>query len=133
MKYVAIKDIFEKENENNFEEFKNFIKEFGLDDDFFDITSKHTEERLKALISAEIDGKRELAGKLLLILEEAKNKRETTGEVYSNKTKVSDAQLEKLYDKLSKFVQNYERHDKEFQHEKQIIEKWLREIENEIK
>ncbi|WP_024613575.1 hypothetical protein [Clostridium sp. Ade.TY] len=133
MKYteIELKSIFE--NENNFDEFKKFITEFGLYDDFYDITSKHTEERLKALIAAEVDNKKILAGNLLIKLQESKNKRESIRNIYSNKELVSDMDLEKLYSKLNKFVVNYEKHKKPIPHEKQIIEKWIKEIQNTIK
>lgn len=133
MKYteMELKEIFE--NKNNFEEFKEFIKEFGLYDDFYDITSKHTEERLKALIAAEADNKKKLAGSLLLKLQESENKREAFGKIYSNEEIINHMDLKKLYDKLNKFIVNYEKHKKTIPHEKQIIEKWIKEIQNNIR
>ncbi|MDQ0150311.1 hypothetical protein ACFO6R_10940 [Eubacterium multiforme] len=128
---IELKEIFE--NENNFEAFKNFIEEFGLYDDFYDITSKHTEERLKALIAAEADGKKILAGKLLTALQESENKREALGNIYSNKEIIDDMDLEKLYNDLTKFMTNYKKHRKPIPHENQIIEKWMRELQNNIK
>lgn len=127
---VELKEIFEGDN---FEAFRKFVKEFGLEDDFYDITSKHTKERLEALIAAEAEGKKELAGKILVRLQESKTKREALGEVYSNKELVSDMDLEKLYANLSKFMANHEKHSNLMPHEKQILNKWISEIQNTIK
>lgn len=125
-------------NSGSFEEFKKFIKEYGLDEQFINITSKHTKKRLETLISLAEDSKkqhsekkRELMQTILCKLEDAKKHSEEVEVLraaYKNQDIIEEMDLEELFEQLRKYCKNYEKHKSIQKHEERIANKWIKDL-----
>lgn len=123
--------------EENLKDFQRFLKEFGIEDTFEDVTIKHTKDKLEMLLAIAEDGtdkelsskKKELK-KLLDNLKGEKDKKaamKALREIYSayRDYDLDERELDKKLKHSLKEVKKYERFKK---HEENIAEKWIRNL-----
>ncbi|WP_029699063.1 hypothetical protein, partial [Clostridium sp. Ade.TY] len=123
--------------EENLKDFQRFLKEFGIEDTFEDVTIKHTKDKLEMLLAIAEDGtdkelsskKKELK-KLLDNLKGEKDKKaamKALREIYSayRDYDLDEKELDKKLKHSLKEVKKYERFKK---HEENIAEKWIRNL-----
>lgn len=121
--------------EDNLQDFQSFLREFGIEDSFEDVTIKHTRERLEALITLAEEGtdeklkskKKELK-KLLDNLKGERDKKaamKALREIYTayREYDFNEKELDKKLKHSLKEVKKYEHFKK---HEEQIAQKWIR-------
>lgn len=131
---VEVLKIFE--GEDNLEEFHKYLKEYGIEDDFNDITFKHTKKRLETLLAIanegtdkEISNKKDLFKKLLNNLDNIKEKRaaeEAIREIYANEGIIEHMDIKELDKEIKNALRDYKKHEKFKKHEEKIANKWIK-------
>lgn len=135
MQLVEIEKIIS--GEDNMKDFSRFLKEFGIEDVFEDITLNHIKDRLEVLLAISEEGndpkisskKKELKN-LLENLKGEKDKRaamRALREIYSayNSSDLDEKELDKKLKHALKEVKKYEHFKK---HEEEIARKWIRNL-----
>lgn len=135
MQLVEIEKIIS--GEDNMKDFSRFLKEFGIEDVFEDITLNHIKDRLEVLLAIAEEGndpkisskKKELKN-LLENLKGEKDKRaamRALREIYSayNSSDLDEKELDKKLKHALKEVKKYEHFKK---HEEEIARKWIRNL-----
>lgn len=135
MQLVEIEKIISEED--NMKDFSKFLKEFGIEDVFEDITLKHIKDRLEVLLAIAEEGndpkisskKKELKN-LLENLKGEKDKRaamRALREIYSayNSSDLDEKELDSKLKHALKEVKKYEHFKK---HEEEIARKWIRNL-----
>lgn len=123
--------------EDNLKDFEKFLKEFGIEDTFEDVTIKHTKEKLEMLLAIAEEGKNlELSSKkkeLKKLLDNLKGEKDKKAamkalrEIYSayRDYDLNEKELDKKLKHALKEVKKYEHFKK---HEEKIAEKWIRNL-----
>lgn len=123
--------------EDNLKDFEKFLKEFGIEDTFEDVTIKHTKEKLEMLLAIAEEGKNlELSSKkkeLKKLLDNLKGEKDKKAamkalrEIYSayRDFGLNEKELDKKLKHALKEVKKYEHFKK---HEERIAEKWIRNL-----
>lgn len=123
--------------EDNLKDFEKFLKEFGIEDTFEDVTIKHTKEKLEMLLAIAEEGKNlELSSKkkeLKKLLDNLKGEKDKKAgmkalrEIYSayRDYDLNEKELDKKLKHALKEVKKYEHFKK---HEERIAEKWIRNL-----
>lgn len=135
MQLVEIEKIIS--GEDNMKDFSRFLKEFGIEDVFEDITLNHIKDRLEVLLAIAEEGnnpkisskKKELKN-LLENLKGEKDKRaamRALREIYSayNSSDLDEKELDRKLKHALKEVKKYEHFKK---HEEEIARKWIRNL-----
>ena len=135
MQLVEIEKIIS--GEDNMKDFSRFLKEFGIEDVFEDITLNHIKDRLEVLLAIAEEGndpkisskKKELKN-LLENLKGEKDKRaamRALREIYSayNSSDLDEKELDKKLKHALKEEKKYEHFKK---HEEEIARKWIRNL-----
>ncbi|MGL4763061.1 MAG: hypothetical protein ACRC6T_01345 [Sarcina sp.] len=116
----------------NFDEFKEFVTEYGLQEELINITSNHSKKRLETIIAlAENPKKKDLCETLLCKIKDAKknaNMVEILRAVYGNSEVVEDIDLETLFAELRKYLKNFKAHNHVQKHEERIANKWIKDL-----
>ena len=123
--------------EDNMKDFQRFLKEFGIEDVFEDITLNHIKDRLEALLAIaeegndpKISSKKKELKRLLENLKGEKDKRaamRALREIYSayNSSDLDEKELDRKLKHSLKEVKKYEHFKK---HEEEIARKWIRNL-----
>ena len=118
-------------------DFQRFLKEFGIEDVFEDITLNHIKDRLEALLAIaeegndpKISSKKKELKRLLENLKGEKDKRaamRALREIYSayNSSDLDEKELDRKLKHSLKEVKKYEHFKK---HEEEIARKWIRNL-----
>lgn len=127
--------------EDNLEDFNKFLKQYGIDDGFRDITLEHTKERLDALIAvAETGTDPKLTEKKAFLKELSDNLKgekdkiqamKALKKVYSELNTTYDMDEKTLDKKLKHALKEYKKYEHFKTHEEQIAQKWIRELKKE--
>ncbi|WP_317411367.1 hypothetical protein, partial [Clostridium baratii] len=123
--------------EDNMKDFSRFLKEFGIEDVFEDITLNHIKDRLEVLLAIveegtdpKISSKKKELKRLLENLKGEKDKRaamHALREIYSayNSSDLDEKELDRKLKHALKEVKKYEHFKK---HEEEIARKWIRNL-----
>ncbi|MFR9239820.1 MAG: hypothetical protein ACLVKE_03780 [Clostridium baratii] len=135
MQLIEIEKIIS--GEDNMKDFQRFLKEFGIEDVFEDITLNHIKDRLEALLAIaeegndpKISSKKKELKRLLENLKSEKDKRaamRALREIYSayNSSDLDEKELDRKLKHSLKEVKKYEHFKK---HEEEIARKWIRNL-----
>ncbi|AIY84267.1 MAG: hypothetical protein KIB43_05410 [Clostridium baratii] len=135
MQLIEIEKIIS--GEDNMKDFQRFLKEFGIEDVFEDITLNHIKDRLEALLAIaeegndpKISSKKKELKRLLENLKGEKDKRaamRALREIYSayNSSDLDEKELDRKLKHSLKEVKKYEHFKK---HEEEIARKWIRNL-----
>ncbi|GAA0856627.1 MULTISPECIES: hypothetical protein [Clostridium] len=135
MQLVEIEKIIS--GEDNMKDFSRFLKEFGIEDVFEDITLNHIKDRLEVLLAIveegtdpKISSKKKELKRLLENLKGEKDKRaamHALREIYSayNSSDLDEKELDRKLKHALKEVKKYEHFKK---HEEEIARKWIRNL-----
>lgn len=135
MQLIEIEKIIS--GEDNMKDFQRFLKEFGIEDVFEDITLNHIKDRLEALLAIaeesndpKISSKKKELKRLLENLKGEKDKRAAMcalREIYSayNSSDLDEKELDRKLKHALKEVKKYEHFKK---HEEEIARKWIRNL-----
>ncbi|CUO88433.1 Uncharacterised protein [Clostridium baratii] len=135
MQLIEIEKIIS--GEDNMKDFQRFLKEFGIEDVFEDITLNHIKDRLEALLAIaeegndpKISSKKKELKRLLENLKGEKYKRaamRALREIYSayNSSDLDEKELDRKLKHSLKEVKKYEHFKK---HEEEIARKWIRNL-----
>ncbi|BFK81954.1 hypothetical protein I3900191A7_20990 [Clostridium baratii] len=135
MQLVEIEKIIS--GEDNMKDFSRFLKEFGIEDVFEDITLNHIKDRLEVLLAIaeegtdpKISSKKKELKRLLENLKGEKDKRaamHALREIYSayNSSDLDEKELDRKLKHALKEVKKYENFKK---HEEEIARKWIRNL-----
>ncbi|MEG1003384.1 hypothetical protein [Clostridium sp.] len=123
--------------EDNIKDFKKFLKEFGIEDIFEDVTLTHIKDRLEVLLAIanedldpKISSKKKELKKLLENLKGEKDKRaamRALREIYSAYSS-SDLDERELDIKLKRSLKEVKKYEHFKKHEEAIAEKWIRDL-----
>ncbi|MGL4571161.1 MAG: hypothetical protein ACRCVJ_08865 [Clostridium sp.] len=123
--------------EDNMKDFKRFLKEFGIEDIFEDVTLTHIKDRLEVLLAIanedlepKISSKKKELKKLLENLKGEKDKRaamRALREIYSAYSS-SDLDEKELDTKLKHSLKEVKKYEHFKKHEEAIAEKWIRDL-----
>lgn len=124
--------------EDNLEDFNKFLKQYGIDDGFRDITLEHTKERLDALIAvAETGTDPKLTEKKAFLKELSDNLKgekdkiqamKALKKVYSELNTSYDMDEKTLDKKLKHALKEYKKYEHFKKHEQAIADKWIRNL-----
>lgn len=135
MQLIEIEKIIS--GEDNMKDFSRFLKEFGIEDVFEDITLNHIKDRLEVLLAiAEEDNDPKISSKkkeLKRLLENLKGEKDKRAamhalkEIYSayNSSDLDEKELDRKLKHALKEVKKYEHFKK---HEEEIAQKWIRNL-----
>ena len=123
--------------EDDMKDFKRFLKEFGIEDIFEDVTLTHIKDRLEVLLAIanedlepKISSKKKELKKLLENLKGEKDKRaamRALREIYSAYSS-SDLDEKELDTKLKHSLKEVKKYEHFKKHEEAIAEKWIRDL-----
>lgn len=124
------------EGEDNLEEFHRYLKKYGIEDDFNDITFKHTKKRIETLLAIanegkdiKISSKKELLKRILNNLNDVKEKRafkDAIKDIYSNEKLLEHMDIKELDKEIKNHMKKYKKYENFKKHEEKIADKWIR-------
>lgn len=133
---IDIDKVFE--GEDNLDEFNKFLKAYGIEDGFQDVTLKHTKDRLEMLLALAEEGnnpklteKKSLIKELLEKLKDEKDKiqaMKALRKIYTETATSEDMDLKELDKKLKHSLREYKKYEHFKKHEQKIADKWIREL-----
>ncbi|MBM7834458.1 hypothetical protein [Clostridium sardiniense] len=135
---LEIEKILSGEDDENIKEFKDFLRSFGIEDTFQDITAKHLKKRLEVLLAIAEEGKdskltskkKELK-RVLDNLKGIKDKRaemKALREIYAE-FQDCDLETKELDKKLKHSLKEVKKYEHFKKHEERIAQKWIRELD----
>lgn len=146
---IEVEEIIPFNDAADMEEFKKFLKQYGIESELEDTTLEYTKKKLEMLIALAEDGEnpklaknKNILKKILDNLKQRKDEREAMNalkEVFIEYEENLDEEFGELIDskeldmKIKEALKEYKKYEHFKAHEEEIAQKWIREVDREAR
>lgn len=146
---IEVEEIIPFNDAADMEEFKKFLKQYGIESELEDTTLEYTKKKLEMLIALAEDGEnpklaknKNILKKILDNLKQRKDEREAMNalkEVFIEYEENLDEECGELIDskeldmKIKEALKEYKKYEHFKAHEEEIAQKWIREVDREAR
>lgn len=146
---IELEEVIPFNDAADMEEFKKFLRQYGIENELEDTTLEYTKKKLEMLVALAEEGENAKLAKnknvLKRILDNLKGKKEEREAMKALKEVFKEYEealgeecgdlinTKELDEKIKKALKEYKKYEHFKAHEEQIAQKWIREVEREAR